>query len=60
MDRTIKYKLFCEGYKVCWVRTRLKKRKGNLQKQKFFRSIRNEHNQVLSRLGWFECEQDNN
>ena len=54
VDRTIKYKLFCEGFNVYWVRTRLEKRKGNLQKQKFFRSIRNEHNQVLSRLGWYE------
>jgi len=35
-------------------RTRLKKRKGNIKKNKYFRQIRNEHNKCLSRLGWFE------
>jgi hypothetical protein len=54
MDQTIKYNLWCNGFNVHWIRTRLEKRKGNVQKQKFFRQIRNEHNGVLSRLGWFE------
>lgn len=54
MDQTIKYNLWINGFNVHWIRTRLPKRKGNLEKQKFFRQIRNEHNGVLSRLGWFE------
>jgi hypothetical protein len=54
MDREIKYNLWINGFNVNWIRTRLEKRKGNVQKNKFFRQIRNEHNQVLSRLGWFE------
>lgn len=54
MDQTIKYNLWINGFNVHWIRTRLEKRKGNVQKQRFFRLIRNEHNQVLSILGWFE------
>ena len=54
MDQTIKYNLWINGFNVYWTRVRLEKRKGNVQKQRFFRLIRNEHNKVLSRLGWFE------
>jgi hypothetical protein len=54
MDREIKYNLWINGFNVNWIRTRLEKRKGNVQKNKFFRQIRNEHNRCLKRLGWFE------